>query len=342
MPAEVEQQTLQMMEKFTRDLIKLIEQKMAQRDHEAKIRQNEVLKNNNTIRHGITVSMDGSNIAPTIYIDEMYEEFIREEVTMDDIADRVCDIAIMNKPKVGFDIDSINADMAMDNLYLKLVNAELNPDLVENCATLKMNDLVGFPYLKVSDGPEGMASIVVRRDMQARMLQMTDSEVLAIARENTIKQPFRVQGMSEVMREMMGGDLPEEMLADLIPEGPEMMYVVSSESKINGATALLSDETMEKIKDKIGEDSFYIIPSSIHELIVVPGSGVEDPAYLQDMCQSVNGSEVSPEEVLSNNIYRYDGQTQEIKICNNLDDLKQQMKAPEPRMATPTQKMGGM
>ena len=73
---------------------------------------------------------------------------------------------------------------------------------------------------------------------------------------------------------------------------------------------------MDRVSDKIGK-SFFILPSSIHETIFVPASITEtqDLSSLVDMVVQINGSEVQPEEVLSDHVYRYNYTNHSLEIA---------------------------
>ena len=133
-------------------------------------------------------------------------------------------------------------------------------------------------------------------------------------------ETYSVRGMSEVMKQMMSREMPEELITEMMPlmDGPEQMYVLGNETGLGGASALLSKETLMAAREKIGED-FYIIPSSLHEVICVPKSTVSTPAVLQEMCRDVNHTQVALDEQLGENIYYCDGKS--LHICNTLDEL---------------------
>ena len=82
------------------------------------------------------------------------------------------------------------------------------------------------------------------------------------------------------------------------------MFVATNKSKINGASVILYDGLLAKFAEKVGGD-FYILPSSIHETILLPAAGDMDVDYLIGMVRSINAAEVSPEEILSDNVYKY-------------------------------------
>ena len=89
------------------------------------------------------------------------------------------------------------------------------------------------------------------------------------------------------------------------------MYVATNSKKLNGACVMLYDGLLRDFARKVGK-SFYIIPSSIHEVILIPDTLDMDIRYMKAMVKEVNGTEVAPDEVLSDNVYRYDIDTDRI------------------------------
>ena len=91
---------------------------------------------------------------------------------------------------------------------------------------------------------------------------------------------------------------------DVYEDSAFPMYVATNVSKLNGACILLYDGVLEKFAEKIGGD-FYILPSSVHEVLFVPANGDMDARYLIQMVREVNATQVAPDEVLSDNVYLY-------------------------------------
>ena len=118
--------------------------------------------------------------------------------------------------------------------------------------------------------------------------------------------------MMEVMTEIIydsADALDEEMMEtffdmNVYEDSAFPMYVATNVFKMNGACILLYDGVLKKFAEKIGSD-FYILPSSVHEVIFVPANGDMDARYLIQMVKEVNATEVAPDEVLSDNVYIY-------------------------------------
>lgn len=106
-------------------------------------------------------------------------------------------------------------------------------------------------------------------------------------------------------------ELPEEFVEALLEDMPanQQMYVISNKEMKNGATSMFYDDALETLSEKIGTD-LYILPSSIHEVIAV-STDFGTPETLSEIVREVNGTQVSEEEQLSDNVYYYSAATKD-------------------------------
>ena len=100
------------------------------------------------------------------------------------------------------------------------------------------------------------------------------------------------------------------------------MYVLTNQSKTNGAGVLVQDGVLEKVGGMIGSD-FYVLPSSIHEVLIVPDNGNMRLAELEDMVREVNATQVAPEDLLSDKVQYYDLETKTLGLKQEKSVLKQ-------------------
>ena len=100
------------------------------------------------------------------------------------------------------------------------------------------------------------------------------------------------------------------------------MYVLTNQSKTNGAGVLVQDGVREKVGGMIGSD-FYVLPSSIHEVLIVPDNGNMRLAELEDMVREVNATQVAPEDLLSDKVQYYDLETKTLGLKQEKSVLKQ-------------------
>lgn len=108
----------------------------------------------------------------------------------------------------------------------------------------------------------------------------------------------------------IGGDEAKEMAMQMMPDIPDTMFVLTNDTKVNGAAAILNDDIRQEIAEKVGD--FYMLPSSIHETLIIPKEAGMEFKELEQMVQEVNQTQVAPGERLSDHVYEYDVKEHEL------------------------------
>ena len=143
-----------------------------------------------------------------------------------------------------------------------------------------------------------MTSVITNQQLNA--FGITAEQLHQDALENApITHPASLRSMQEVMAEMMGME-PEDVMS-----GEPTMLVATVEGSFMGASVIQYPGFMEQAAEKIGGD-FFVLPSSIHEVLLIPDDGRQDFHELAAMVQTINETQVAPEERLSDNVYHYD------------------------------------
>lgn len=93
------------------------------------------------------------------------------------------------------------------------------------------------------------------------------------------------------------------------------MYVLTNEAGTLGASALYYPDVKEKAAELMGA-GYYVLPSSIHEVILVPDTMDHDVKDLCDMVKQANRTVVEPKDVLSDNVYHYDKDSRDLSRVN--------------------------
>ena len=125
-----------------------------------------------------------------------------------------------------------------------------------------------------------------------------------MGQDNINAQHFEAKPLRQVLAETMG--LDEEMMDLMGPSDVPEMIVLTTEDKLQGAKALLSKEALSEVYDQVGGD-FVVLPSSIHEVLCLPIRDDMDAETLKNMVREVNGTQVAPNERLSDNVFKFDG-----------------------------------
>lgn len=325
----VENKDFNTLEDFSKSLIEAIENCAEQHNQEIRITKTNAIKDNDNSKAAISVSFGSSNIAETIYPEDMYKFYKDIDVSMDKIAEtaylKLYD-AHLHAPQV--DLNKMGED-ACKHLQFKLVNKSLNPEMSKLPHLDVPGDYMAVPIYVINDYGDSRATTLVTENFQKTVLKMTDDELLKAAKINGLKvENFKCESLNSVMAKLMSIDgMPPEM-AEILTNEPNLMYVLTSNNTYNGAVAIASPEVLQNLvpdaitKDYPGETEYYIIPSSIHEVLCVPYSVISDPAELHEMCCDVNEHEVEPSEVLGQNILHYSTKTHELNVCNTLAELK--------------------
>lgn len=259
----------------------------------------------------------GMNVAPTVYINTMYEQYKNGEQIEDILRDVASVIvrAIEEKDKIIPDLDFENAK---ENIVFQLINTEQNKDMLANVPHREFQDLSIIYRWVVNRNDEGLASILIK-DNVAKQLGLSESQLFDAAKENTKKLlPIAVRPMGEVLMDIMMKDgmpceLAEIMLNTL--SAKEQMYVISNEIGVNGASAMLYEEGLEELAN-IFESDVYIMPSSVHECIAI-SSDMGNPEELAEMVESINMDQVELKDRLSNQVYFYDKETKQVSLASN-------------------------
>lgn len=267
-----------------------------------------VTKNNGTHLTGLTIRKEGADIAPTIYLESLFEGY-QGGLTMETVCREVMRVYGQNKEVQGFDSSMVtDFNQAKDRICFKLVNMEKNRELLADIPYILCHDLAVVFYILVSKGERGTGTILIRNSF----LDMWGADVQTlypIAVENT-QRIFKgsVRSMWSMMAELVENmqDAGEfyDMPAITEDESPFPMYIATNYDKLNGASVLLYPNLLRDFAERIGSD-FYILPSSVHELIFLPDMLGMDIGDMKTMVRDINGSEVAEDEILSDSVYFY-------------------------------------
>lgn len=270
----------------------------------------ETTKNNGVKMLGIEIRKTGETLVPRIYVDGIVDRVKDGFMTVEDAAKKVLDI-YQNSGALDIEMDVenwITRKFILDHVEYQLVNAERNEEKLKDIPGKKIADLVAIYRVVIGLDEDGMKSYVLTNTNLASS-KISLEELDEAAKKNTEKSGFSVRTMSEVMYELTGVNPGPEIEE---PDGPQM-YVLTNARKLHGANIMLYKEYLEIAAKKMNGD-FYILPSSIHELLAVPVSTAEIEE-LRQMVKEVNDNGVAPEEILGYEVYRYNRETGEVEVA---------------------------
>ena len=273
------------------------------------IQLQEVTHNNNTTHTGLVISQPDVNVSPTIYMEQYYKQY-QDTGDMDTVIKQIAEVykgSIENTYNMPVAVLG-QKNQYFGNCYLKVVNYERNKEMLKGVPYKRFMDLAVTIRMLVQVTEAGMASAIVTHDQTAR-LGINEIDLYTAALENTEKIfPVRINKLEDVIRSLDSNGLVQEELPDT------GIYVLSNLPRIAGATSILyAKEQITELAEE-HECGFYIVPSSTNEVLLCPDNDEMDPGMLQRTAMEVNEFVVSDTEFLSNSIYHFDKDSQEIKM----------------------------
>lgn len=269
-----------------------------------RVKLNDVMKNNGVVLRGITLMQDDSNISPTIYLNPYYDAYENGDTTLGTVIDEVIDTYERNKINRSIDMKFfLNYETVKSRIIFKLINTEKNRELLRDVPYIPFHDLAIVFQCLVSEERFGNASILIH-NVHLQLWKVNARELYECALENTpLLQGYELADMNTVLEEMKAlGGIDAEEIEDMQQEVP--MYVLSNKSRINGASCILYKDILKDFAMVVDKD-LYVLPSSIHEVILLPSDGTQESEQLKEMVREINQSQVEKEEVLSDSVYYY-------------------------------------
>ncbi len=316
-------------DEFKENIVADIKDYLPEEYADAKVQIQDVVKNNDRQLSGLTIRTEDNNIAPTIYLEDFYKQY-QDGADFGDIVQKLADLRVSHEISKGFDTSRItDIDQVKDHIVCKILNADMNKDYLDNKPHTMVEDLAVFYAVDLGGDHTGHMSAPITYGL-LEQYGISQDELHQIAMDNLSNSDIEFRSMRDMLVDMMFPDGIDENdpRAFMLPPEEETptMFVLTNADKINGATCILDTKTMEDISEKIGGD-FYIIPSSLHEVIILPDRPDIDKDTLEHMVHDVNAGEVAPEDRLSDHVYMYDSVEKEIVLADKMPDRIQAREA---------------
>lgn len=249
--------------------------------------ENDIYKNGDVKLEAIIIKTE-ERITPTIYV----QSIVANAATVEEAAN-IAEQIYQQHRVATFDIDSLtNSDYIREHVRIGIEKAGAsNVDLSRDC---EIDDLVQYMYLAAHDPRMGHYSVRITPSLLAAA-QLDDDELWELAMQNT-ENNIRIESMSAVIADIINEELQDE-LDDLMPP----LYVISNKERFRGAAGILNRRVLERFAAEHNVKKLVILPSSVHECILVPCHD-EDVhiADFDDMVRSVNAEQVADDEQLLN------------------------------------------
>ncbi len=281
-----------------------------------------VKKNNAVELVGIVIREQGCNTSPTIYINDFYEEY-KKGVSVETIVEKLQDIFARNHLIKSVDLSGFtDYEQAKKQIAFKVINYEKNWELLKEVPHKVIYNLAIVFYYTVAEKPfNGKATILIHYS-HLENWKISEEELYRNAMINApVMLPARVENIENVMLNLLEsgfGKEQEEILCHLEEttesEGKIPMYVLSNKKKLLGAACMFYPGVLKNFANK-KQMNFYILPSSVHEVILLPETSISDEEYLLEMVTEINRTQVEETEVLADAVYFYD------RTCDKMERI---------------------
>lgn len=255
---------------------------------------------------GLVVRQPNSNVAPFVSLDRYADA---DEIEVEDIAEQIREIIISNSASENARRLQTEAGRALegwrDLIQVQLMRPQGNEAYLEDKVWRQFLDMGKIYRIQVMTEDDTNATFVVKKDMLPSM-GADEDEIDSVAMTNTRNKNIpRFKNIIQVLMEMMGESFPG--LAPQEDDNGLPMYVLSNQSGIRGSVFLLFNDVLDDCLKQMGEEDVVILPSSVHEVLLVPASFARERGMdaLVNMVSEVNNTQVPPEDLLSYSVYYY-------------------------------------
>lgn len=285
-----------------------------------------ITKNNGIVLNSIIISEKERNVSPNIYMEELFDAY-REGEAFEAVLQEVVTLYRESRLRGNIDMEFfMDYEKVKTRVVYKVINREKNEELLGQVPHFSFLDLEVVFYCRILEEELSSATVMIYNEH----LDMwgIDKETLGRdAGRNTGRLlPARILPIEDIMREIFAQDLEKEfsetgLQEDAMPkeawfdqaadqmlfsvtESKESlgMYVAGNRERLFGAAVMLYEGILEEFAGRLGFDLF-ILPSSVHEVILIPDDGEREREKLWEMVCEINRTQVEPEDILADSLY---------------------------------------
>lgn len=300
---------------FAEDVARRIKDYMPEAYSDMQCQVMDSLKNNGVYRTGINFLIPGEQFTPLVYM-EAYYDAAKGGKPIEEVMNQ---IAVVVEKSIAFgknmpEISIDNFENVKKHLCVSLINTKANRRMLTEIPHVEIEDLSVICSIVMPERGE-----IKINNKNLSYWGIGQEQLFSAAFDNIQESDYVMQSMTEVIDSLVyNSPAPENLLersetGEITPIG---LYVLSNRERIKGASVMLCPAVMEKV-GKIMPEGFYIIPSSIHEVLIISKDLSPKSMSLGSIVREVNENEVDREEVLSDQIYEYD--KEQGRICRAPD-----------------------
>lgn len=266
-----------------------------------------VRKNNGAVYHGLTVMGKERNVFPTIYVDELYQEYA-DGMSFKAVMDQVIGIYEKHKIDQTLDVEFLtDYEWVKERVLCRLIGYEKNRELLMEVPHIGFLDMAIVFYCRAQHDALGSIMVLIKNGL-CRLWEADAEELMQFAEKNTPRiLPPEIISMKDIT------GMEEASAAQL--------YVLGNQSKQFGAVSILYPDVLKRFSEKVEAD-VWILPSSVHEVILMPKTQERSGAELKSLVAEINRTQIAKEEVLTDSVYFYERETFAVRLFQEDEDRK--------------------
>lgn len=272
--------------------------------------------NNSMVLDGLTILEPGNNLSPAIYLEHYFKQY-QKGIPLETLQGQILQYYYAHCSPGHVDTSFFTCfERIRPRIAYKLIHRKKNRELLKEVPYVPYLDLAIVCYCLIQEAPDKSSSILICHK-HLEFWGIPSESLFAIAKRNTpLLLPFSCSSLADLILPSLGTLLPKghPSIGKALEPETIPMYVLTNRQRLNGACCILYQDVLKQVACRFN-DSLYLLPSSIHEVIVIPASAAGTPKELSQLVQEINLTEVAPEEVLSDHAYYYDRALDEVSIC---------------------------
>lgn len=289
-----------------------------------KVVPTEMQKNNGIVQNGLCFYRAEEKVAPIFWLNKFYERYEKGELLKEHILERIIreykSLPTPNFPDIE---ECLSSPEFLSQISIHLVNGPKNQKMIEDrnlvFYAVENTNLVALFYAKIYLEDDTLGEVAItERIMEEYLPNVKDAEELyRLVTEQVQLEELRFESSLSVMERLF-----REKKIDVppFPMVEDFMYILSNKQMTFGAGSILAKAVKKVFLEKFPSGRVVVLPSSVHELIVLDSAIWGDLKKLRDTVRQVNASEVSQEDFLADEVYQYDVNTGKLAMVDYTED----------------------
>lgn len=310
-------------ESFLKKIPELVQARLGE---EVEVQLHTIHKNNNIKMEAVCMFQTGINVSPTIYLPPMYQCLL-QGASLEEVCQQICQQYQSHRCLQHLETEDFHQlDRMKDRIVYKLIHYESNQELLQTIPHRRFLDLAVVYYLLMEHPFIGKGTVLIRWK-QCEEWQVEEETLYELAQENTRRLRGQVLvPLGEMILSLLEKDMKHqlarelgdescdeeqirrwasEMVEHMMPAKDHTMYVLTNEERYLGAVTLLEESLLKELSQRLG-CGLFVIPSSVHEVMLVPDQGQTGCEELCDLHRQVGEAAGDVMDFLSDKIYYYD------------------------------------